>query len=359
VNGRFTGGEYQTPGESMLFLTADSKSSGIRLLMGRPYFLNSTVSKVSELWKFASGTIYSLSTKTSLAYGPLDGAPGGMFDVQDEFYKASEGVEENVPWPFGWAVSHVSELTHNISFIPTVSGLAINDPNFDWRTKLDLNDIRCNHKTPFDNFYVPTNDEDHTQLTIENVAWIKEELANNQQNCSTICANLNGPNLLHIGYTGTYTLSGSYPAGAQVTWIVTPNLSVASSTSNSVTVQSIGLGKKVVTARIQNYCGGYVDINYQLMPTFFRETQLDSTLSGGLAIYPNPSSDEWNLKLNYLDKTNSFSATAYNVMGQKVWEYNTELHTDIIKIDNRNFSKGVYLLKVIRNGKKEVAQIVK
>jgi hypothetical protein len=68
------------------------------------------------------------STGFSNIIGPLDAAPGGMYDVQDDLYAPSIGKIINKGhflgikwWPTYAGYVNLTDTTHNMCFIPSIN----------------------------------------------------------------------------------------------------------------------------------------------------------------------------------------------------------------------------------------------
>lgn len=118
---------------------------------------------------------FSATAESTAASDGLDSAPGGLFDL----YSFDDGSN-----------ALVTEFVNNLNsqyfnFIPTLSGLAISSET-NWNAIPDQND------SPFDDVYIPTNNEPHVLLTgspTGNVEYVLQEirqgsLSNNELNIS-------------------------------------------------------------------------------------------------------------------------------------------------------------------------------
>ncbi len=98
----------------------------------------------------------------------IDAAPGGLFSIS-AFTDAAgaEGV-------FGAFTNNLS--IDKFSYVPSVSAMAIDFPNdeVNWYTSIDFEDT--NTSTPFVNWYLPIENENHLQLTQDNVFFALEEI---------------------------------------------------------------------------------------------------------------------------------------------------------------------------------------
>ena len=101
---------------------------------------------------------YNAIAKSLVNSDGIDSAPGGQFDL----YSFDDGTNPLI-----------TEFVENLNsqyfnFIPTLSGLAIEDS--DWYIQPDAS------YSPFDNVYIPINNEPHVTLTDGNVAFTLDEI---------------------------------------------------------------------------------------------------------------------------------------------------------------------------------------
>lgn len=80
---------------------------------------------------------------------------------------------------------------------------------------------------------------------------------------------------------------------------------------------------------------------------------VESLEKAGISMYPNPASNEFNIKsLNIID-----NVSIYSVFGQKV--LNISPKSSLSKIDISSFKNGLYLVEIESNGKKLATKIIK
>ena len=92
----------------------------------------------------------------------MDSAPGGTGSISDAL---GDGGGNQV------LIDFINALQQDLySFIPTMSSLAIDNP--DWFTTPDLND------SPFVNFYIPTENENHVTVTAASAQFALDEIRN-------------------------------------------------------------------------------------------------------------------------------------------------------------------------------------
>ena len=70
-----------------------------------------------------------------------------------------------------------------------------------------------------------------------------------------------------------------------------------------------------------------------------------------LAIYPNPSNGEFTIQVS--DDFVGGKATIYNLLGQKIQEFKVNQNSQ-----NHNLNKGVYLVELAKDGKKEAKKVI-
>lgn len=94
----------------------------------------------------------------------VDSAPGGLFDLA--------ALTGDIASGGGTAADFVNALQiDKFSFIPSVSALAleITDDEIDWHHDINLAGRGTTNITPFDNTFLPDDNEPHVQLTEDNV----------------------------------------------------------------------------------------------------------------------------------------------------------------------------------------------
>jgi len=128
---------------------------------------------------------YIDSRSPSISY---DIAPGGWYrtvGIVEE--QTPQGTTVIKPRILGWLLlnpflggimqkveADVYQDKH--SFIPTKSALAYMGTNPDLGEALNNRNLICSNETPFDAYYAPINNEEHTQLSTASVAWLMEQL---------------------------------------------------------------------------------------------------------------------------------------------------------------------------------------
>ncbi|MEZ4796224.1 MAG: T9SS type A sorting domain-containing protein [Flavobacteriaceae bacterium] len=176
--------------------------------------------------------------------GNMDNIPGGWYPSQRDLAHAILGEAPFEPilgditnWSIGVNDWNVDNLEHVSSFIPTASALGFKSPNFDWNETFDRN-LVCTDEIPFDSYFGPSINEQHTSFTEQSVQWLLEELAGNPQDpyFPVKPDYLNGVFSVCSNQYKTYTFDQCKIPGNVNTWEVSPNLSIVSNTANSLTV---------------------------------------------------------------------------------------------------------------------------
>jgi hypothetical protein len=135
------------------------------------------VSQVSRFFApspipFASD-VESIASSERVNFDGVDAAPGGLFDIS--------GLTGDITAGGDLAADFLAALEiDKFSFIPTVSALAleITNDDIDWFHSIDLAGRATTNNTPFDNTFLPDNNEPHTQLTQNNVNFALNEIFN-------------------------------------------------------------------------------------------------------------------------------------------------------------------------------------
>ncbi len=125
--------------------------------------------------------------------GNMDNVPGGWFPGFDEVASPINGTDPLPPngsfWSGSWFDNILSDISdffgsatmtvykneHVNSFIPTASSLGFKNPDFNWSQAFKRN-LVCTGEIPFDSYFGPHNNEQHTSFTEESVAWLLAEL---------------------------------------------------------------------------------------------------------------------------------------------------------------------------------------
>ena len=99
----------------------------------------------------------------------VDAAPGGLFDI----FALSDSLGDDPVLNNFLAAMNAGYF----SFIPTTSAMGLaNQP--DYYAAISPNDGNALNESPFDNWYMPVNNEPHVQLTQDNVIFAWDEIVN-------------------------------------------------------------------------------------------------------------------------------------------------------------------------------------
>ena len=75
-------------------------------------------------------------------------------------------------------------------------------------------------------------------------------------------------------------------------------------------------------------------------------------------LYPNPTSDHYNIKLSGIEDGVSVSADVINLFGQRMEHYEWKHHA-IPKMVRSNLPQGVYFIKIMVEGKIQILKLDK
>jgi Secretion system C-terminal sorting domain len=307
VNGKLTGGEYHQAGSRMFHLDVFAGKHKHWLLLNNitNYATNQQPCENSVTIKYRK-LLYGTAVKWKDwdynpfygTMGPLDAAPGGMYDVQDAFYSPIIGnIQINCNtflgisgWNYQAGYAFIKDTTHNMCFIPSYSSLAIKSHNIDWRLPINIGQPLCNNDTPFDNFYAPSENQSHTFLSKENVAWVKQEIEKGHKgpDCSPICATNITNQRICLGVNSTVTLNQPITTYQTATWTCGPGLTKISAAQNSAMFKTnssfsaiSGANKQIKTTvyGIYPYTTANVSFVSYMPGSCFQ--MIDAKLSGG------------------------------------------------------------------------------
>jgi hypothetical protein len=213
------------------------------------------ISRYKKAFNDNSMNVYNYNSR-----GNMDNVPGGYFDGFTKLVEPVEGTDP-IMWQGGfyeyWEdhifLDEISDLLGGAeltvyknaqvhSFIPTVSSLGFHSPDFNWTQKLDRN-LVCTDEIPFDSYYGPKLNEQHTSFTESSVTWLLAELAGNPQPPTVYidAADINGPNIMCVNDLVQYSFDECVAPAA--TWEVSPNLEIETFGSRMVVVKSVDNGQ--------------------------------------------------------------------------------------------------------------------
>lgn len=222
------------PFESFLATESDIRiNTSIRSLpdqANQPIF-NLRISYRKEiLWGLATNTrdLLNYTFNSSSSMFPLDSNPGGRFDV-NSFTRIPTTI----------SLINLNLRQPRFNFIPTTSALDIGGgtqpiTSADYlRIYSPVSPPAPPKNVPFNNFFTnPRSNENHVQLTTQNGNWLWQEINETPviNNCLYVCTGsfgtITGP--ANICTSNFYSLTG-FPAGATVSWSVSPASSVITS----------------------------------------------------------------------------------------------------------------------------------
>ncbi|MBL7766405.1 MAG: T9SS type A sorting domain-containing protein [Chitinophagaceae bacterium] len=206
--------------------------------------------------------------------GSMDVLPGGLHNSQKEFFDAIDPKMATDGYTRHWYT-----YTQNHCFIPLISSLGFNNTNVNWSQSVDDRNLVCTSEIPFDNYYTPTHNEEHSYFSTASAHWLEQEVDFGTQGCPSICAmKINGQSSLCMNQIVTFNLDYPVPSGMTYTWSVSSGLQIVSFNNSSVTVQAIGGNpnawvKIIITPKTNNLpCGAdkeiIKDINSGNMPNY-------------------------------------------------------------------------------------------
>ena len=161
---------YSNVAEAALFGTIGAFFNVAKVLTARTYSAPDYNNRCVVFEKeFLLGFKYSTAFVKGNGYSKsLDNLPGGYYDVNNEI--KTFGETKKILYGI-----KVTNLHPEMTFIPSASALALNNPNVDWSG--DFSNIDYKASTPFDSAFAPSNlNENHVFLTAKNVAFVKRQL---------------------------------------------------------------------------------------------------------------------------------------------------------------------------------------
>lgn len=193
--------------------------------------------------------------------GSMDAVPGSTINTARDLYEEFEAALKKEKVRTSWS----SRLPYHC-FIPSMSALGFRNPNFNWDTRVDNRNLVCTNEIYFDNYYIPTFNQDHIYLNTDNVNWLLQEI-DAIQNCISICSilSISGNSSLCTTTSGNYTIN-NLPNGATVHWetdpagIATPN--TPDQTQTTLTMN--GAGSIILKATITNACNISAPVTKQI-----------------------------------------------------------------------------------------------
>lgn len=206
--------------------------------------------------------------------GNMDTVPGGLYGATNDIGSGITGVPvfstrgsfwqypgDNLAYFFSNSVGDgaywdVRTLKPFHTFIPTFSALGMKNPNQSWASPLNRN-LVCSNEIPFESYFGEAENTEHTSLNYRSVEWLFKELETSPLNPQApyfpLQANLlTGLDLICNNSNTTYSFGDICKLPSTVTWTVTPNLQIVSSTGTSIIVKALSSGYATLTATFQN-----------------------------------------------------------------------------------------------------------
>lgn len=194
---------------------------------------------------------------------PLDNAQGGKYDLS-AFGINKDSINAQLHQQLGnWVNANFKQT--QFCFVPTVSALALSNPQTNLRASLCSN-IPCLLPAHVADYYSPQQSQIHISYTTDNSNWILKE-----QDVNYTCLQVCSANLSIAGDNMFCTTSNPYsivnlPANATVAWSSSPQngfVQINSPNSTQTTLTNIGGGTQIVlnAALTANACGGTQNFN--------------------------------------------------------------------------------------------------
>ncbi len=351
--------------------------------MNTKYMPNSYGTKqVARLWRLFKPLRTATYTNIN-PHGSMDIIPGGYFNSEGQLHNAILGQSVGISdWSNGLSFSELllafigihgdyfsSRTNKEIhSFIPTVSALAIKNANFNWGNSIDYN-VLCND-IPFDSYFGPKNNEQHTSFTERSVNWLLEELAGNPQLPPTYGTQkiagksdiyLNA-NKLKAGFTETYSIPKVAKA-TSYTWNLDFKTSngelpwkiISGQGTNTITVKVGTATQGKISSSVNSACSkGKTIYKYVTLHTTQNLKTPNCDSKSTVEISPNPSHGKDlvvrvikspSCKSNENKDLKENTITIYDMKGNV--EYTTSFNTKSIRLNQLKLNEGLHIIYVI------------
>lgn len=226
-----------------------------------------SASEISRFWVQAFFSDRSSVTNNN-SNGSMDVVPGGYTGLENLLNKAlvtdlsndvNGGAEEGINMVVsklklfginGDIANRIKFLQDNVrldveprvnkmnhTHIPTYSSLGIINPSGDWSRSLNRN-LVCTGETPFDSYYAPRENQEHTSFNDENERWLMSEVRGLHQPPSVYPRFIDTGSTLMCGNEQITLSVDRCKVPEPPIWAVDPGLSIVSSTPYSVTVKA-------------------------------------------------------------------------------------------------------------------------
>jgi len=197
--------------------------------------------------------------------GAMENLPGSYLgsnqDVFDGILEELKNEKTNIK---------IQYCKPNHTFMPVISTLAFNNTNVDWSQVLNNRNLVCTGEIPFDAYFIDGRNNPHITITEANYNWLEYQFLNGVSGCDPVCGafTITGDQQICDGNTNTvhtYTFNGGIDAGETLTWSVSGDLVINSSSGNTAGIKiTAANGSGIVTATLKNACGDRVVQNFQV-----------------------------------------------------------------------------------------------
>jgi hypothetical protein len=274
-----------------MILNAVPGNSNLKIQVEINALKNQTAGKIYQgriyyekklLWVLPVNTdIINKQTYSLSSMFPIDGAPGGIYDIAM--------IANRLPF------DNNAITRKQFCFVPTVSSLAI--PN--WTSKLTQNLNGSGLNIPFNHYFSQSNNEAHTDFH-SSAGFLYNQLVDYK---------LSGPDTIYCGDSGYYAIENlpSSVSGSQIIWTCSSNLQLvggSNGTSKTVDVLSKNSSTGWIKAHISEN-GGSVVVQKDIRIPYFMSVSITDN-SGINAGYfhantnPQATTYEWRLNSQHV-----------------------------------------------------------
>ncbi|MDG1477103.1 MAG: T9SS type A sorting domain-containing protein [Vicingaceae bacterium] len=150
--------------------------------------------------------------------------------------------------------------------------------------------------------------------------------------------------------TNNNTISSNATTGASYEWIDcgSGNAIVPAETNQNFTANANGDYAVIVTIGSCSDTSACVNIATVGLN--------ENSLNSNILLYPNPSND--NVNINFGQALNNGSVVISDITGKEVYGI-TDLNKQVLNLDIKHFSRGVYFVKVLNNNEQKVIKLIK
>ncbi|MCO6461149.1 MAG: T9SS type A sorting domain-containing protein, partial [Saprospiraceae bacterium] len=211
--------------------------------------------------------------------GALEIVPGSILDSNQDVF---DGIIEELKKEKTNIKTQSCKPNH--TFMPVISTLAFNNTNVDWSQVLNNRNLVCTGEIPFDAYFIDGRNNPHITITEPNYNWLEYQFLNGVSGCDPVCGTftITGDQQICDGNTNTvntYTFNGGIDAGETLTWSVSGDLIINSSSGNTVGIKiTTANGSGIVISTLTNACGDRVIQNFQVQvgkPNIYLSSILD------------------------------------------------------------------------------------